>query len=171
MSKVCENFDKMYKKKAYLHWYTMEGLDQNEFSEAEAQLSYLLNEYETYSETDETEVIDPVKATSTQSSARTMTEGKGFVPHYLNKQSPDKVMDTSSEEDSDEAGEYLVAPRDPNTKTHLAAGKTVMPSLNEIKTKVLLSPEVQRRNSASLRNLLSITEKSRLKIQSQVQIF
>ena len=38
----------MFKRKAFLHWYTGEGMDEMEFTEAEANMNDLLNEYQQY---------------------------------------------------------------------------------------------------------------------------
>jgi len=39
-------FRAMYKRKAYLHWYTGEGMDENEFKEAAKNMSDLVTEYQ-----------------------------------------------------------------------------------------------------------------------------
>ncbi|XP_055911828.1 beta-Tubulin at 65B [Eupeodes corollae] len=44
--RVSEGFVSMSKRKAHLHWYTGEGMDENEFSEAQSALENLLVEYE-----------------------------------------------------------------------------------------------------------------------------
>lgn len=46
--RINEQFNAMFKRKAYLHWYTGEGMDELEFTEAEANLGDLLNEYQQY---------------------------------------------------------------------------------------------------------------------------
>jgi tubulin beta len=38
----------MFKRSAYLHWYTAEGMDQMEFTEAESNLMDLVAEYQQY---------------------------------------------------------------------------------------------------------------------------
>jgi tubulin beta len=43
-------FSAMFKRKAFLHWYTGEGMDEMEFSEAEANMSDLVSEYAQYGE-------------------------------------------------------------------------------------------------------------------------
>ncbi|ORD94201.1 TBB2 [Enterospora canceri] len=48
--RVGEQFSSMFKRKAFLHWYTGEGMDEAEFTEAEANLQDLLNEYQQYQE-------------------------------------------------------------------------------------------------------------------------
>lgn len=43
----------MFRRKAFLHWYTGEGMEEVEFSEAESNLCDLMSEYQQY-ETDDT---------------------------------------------------------------------------------------------------------------------
>jgi hypothetical protein len=38
----------MYARKAYVHWYTQEGMDINEFDESVNNLKDLISEYEQY---------------------------------------------------------------------------------------------------------------------------
>lgn len=38
----------MFRRKAFLHWYTGEGMEEVEFSDAEANLSDLISEYQQY---------------------------------------------------------------------------------------------------------------------------
>ena len=45
---IASNFIEMYRKKAFLHWYTKEGMDEMEFSETESNLSELITEYQEY---------------------------------------------------------------------------------------------------------------------------
>jgi len=45
-----ETFFAMYKRKAFLHWYTGEGMDVMEFSEAESNSQDLIAEYQQYQE-------------------------------------------------------------------------------------------------------------------------
>ncbi|THG95729.1 hypothetical protein EW026_g5982 [Hermanssonia centrifuga] len=40
----------MYKRGAFLHWYTGEGMDTMEFSEAESNAQDLISEYQQYQE-------------------------------------------------------------------------------------------------------------------------
>ena len=46
MRRLLTNFDKMYKKKAFLHWFTGEGMDIMEFEEARSNVNDLINEYQ-----------------------------------------------------------------------------------------------------------------------------
>jgi tubulin beta len=43
-------FSKMFEKKAFLHWYTGEGMDEMEFTEAESNVIDLIAEYQQYFE-------------------------------------------------------------------------------------------------------------------------
>ena len=46
--RVAEQFTVMFRRKAFLHWYTGEGMDEMEFTEAESNLSDLVTEYHNY---------------------------------------------------------------------------------------------------------------------------
>ncbi|MCO5550430.1 hypothetical protein L7F22_003916 [Adiantum nelumboides] len=43
-----DQFNAMFKKKAFLHWYTGEGMDELEFTEAESNMNDLVSEYQQY---------------------------------------------------------------------------------------------------------------------------
>ncbi|KAJ5078839.1 tubulin beta chain [Anaeramoeba ignava] len=45
-----KQFSKMFEKKAFIHWFTSEGMDEMEFVEAENNLKDLVLEYQQYSE-------------------------------------------------------------------------------------------------------------------------
>merc|ERR1711918_295913 len=45
MKRVAEPFTAMFRRKAFLHWYTGEGMDEMEFDEAEANVNDLIAEY------------------------------------------------------------------------------------------------------------------------------
>lgn len=38
----------MFRRKAFLHWYTGEGMDETEFTECESNMNDLVSEYESY---------------------------------------------------------------------------------------------------------------------------
>jgi len=46
--RISEQFTAMFKRKAFLHWYTGEGMDEMEFTEAESNLCDLVSEYQQY---------------------------------------------------------------------------------------------------------------------------
>ncbi|KAJ3315699.1 Tubulin beta-2 chain [Boothiomyces sp. JEL0838] len=46
--RVVEQFSSMFRRKAFMHWYTAEGMDELEFSEAESNLIDLISEYQQY---------------------------------------------------------------------------------------------------------------------------
>ena len=47
-NRVGEQFTAMFRRKAFLHWYTGEGMDEMEFTEAEANMNDLVSEYQQY---------------------------------------------------------------------------------------------------------------------------
>jgi tubulin beta len=49
-TRILEQFSKLYAVKAYLHWYTGEGMDEMEFQEAESNVTDLVAEYTQYEE-------------------------------------------------------------------------------------------------------------------------
>merc|ERR1711879_1085246 len=46
--RVSEQFTAMFRRKAFLHWYTGEGMDVMEFTEAESNMNDLVSEYQQY---------------------------------------------------------------------------------------------------------------------------
>ncbi|RXG53808.1 Tubulin beta-1 chain, partial [Armadillidium vulgare] len=48
--RVGDQFSAMLKRKAFLHWYTGEGMDEMEFTESEANMNDLIAEYQEYQE-------------------------------------------------------------------------------------------------------------------------
>jgi len=58
--RVVDQFTLMFRRKAFLHWYTGEGMDEMEFTEAESNLNDLISEYQQYQDatTDEENIDD-----------------------------------------------------------------------------------------------------------------
>ncbi|KAG2198056.1 hypothetical protein INT46_003840 [Mucor plumbeus] len=48
--RVNEQFTAMFRRKAFMHWYTGEGMDEMEFTEAESNMNDLVSEYQQYQE-------------------------------------------------------------------------------------------------------------------------
>lgn len=48
--RVGDQFSAMFRRKAFLHWYTGEGMDEMEFTEAESNMHDLVSEYQQYQE-------------------------------------------------------------------------------------------------------------------------
>jgi len=48
--RVADQFTAMFKRKAFLHWFTEEGMDEMEFTEAESNMNDLVAEYQQYEE-------------------------------------------------------------------------------------------------------------------------
>ncbi|CAF1290649.1 unnamed protein product [Adineta steineri] len=46
--RISEQFTAMFRRKAFLHWYTCEGMDEMEFTEAESNVHDLISEYQQY---------------------------------------------------------------------------------------------------------------------------
>merc|ERR550537_822842 len=46
--RVGEQFTAMFRRKAFLHWYTGEGMDEMELTEAESNMNDLVSEYQQY---------------------------------------------------------------------------------------------------------------------------
>lgn len=49
-ARLQEQFLSMFKRKAFLHWYTNEGMDEMEFCEAQSNMKDLIAEYQQYQE-------------------------------------------------------------------------------------------------------------------------
>jgi len=56
--RIGDQFSAMYRRKAFVHWYTGEGMDELEFSEAESNLQDLVSEYLQYQEASADEIYD-----------------------------------------------------------------------------------------------------------------
>jgi tubulin beta len=48
--RIGNQFAAMFRRKAFLHWYTGEGMDEMEFTEAESNMNDLVSEYQQYQE-------------------------------------------------------------------------------------------------------------------------
>jgi len=46
--RVAAQFSAMFRKKAFVHWYLEEGMDEVEFTEAESNMHDLISEYQQY---------------------------------------------------------------------------------------------------------------------------
>lgn len=51
-TRIGGQFNAMFKRKAFLHWYTGEGMDETEFTEAESNMQDLVGEYQQYQDVD-----------------------------------------------------------------------------------------------------------------------
>ncbi|XP_043474707.1 tubulin beta chain-like isoform X2 [Leptopilina heterotoma] len=56
--RISEQFSAMFRRKAFLHWYTGEGMDELEFTEAESNVNDLVAEYQQYQEASVDDDID-----------------------------------------------------------------------------------------------------------------
>ena len=46
--RISDQFTLMFRRKAFLHWFTGEGMDEMEFTEAESNMNDLIAEYQQY---------------------------------------------------------------------------------------------------------------------------
>jgi len=67
--RVNDQFTAMFKRKAFLHWYTGEGMDEMEFTEAESNMHDLLSEYQQYQEASIEEETEETGATEEEPAA------------------------------------------------------------------------------------------------------
>ncbi len=49
---MSDQFTAMFRRKAFLHWFTGEGMDEMEFTEAESNMIDLVSEYQQYQDAD-----------------------------------------------------------------------------------------------------------------------
>lgn len=59
--RISEQFTAMFRRRAFLHWYTGEGMDEMEFTEAASNMADLISEYQQYQDApvnDEDDIFD-----------------------------------------------------------------------------------------------------------------
>jgi len=56
--RVSEQFTAMFRRKAFLYWYTGEGMDEMEFTEAESNMNDLVSEYQQYQDAGADDGVD-----------------------------------------------------------------------------------------------------------------
>jgi len=60
--RISDQFRSMFRRKAFLHWYTGEGMDEMEFTESESNMNDLVSEYQQYQDaTAEGQIDDDVE--------------------------------------------------------------------------------------------------------------
>ncbi|KAK2676171.1 hypothetical protein RAB80_008357 [Fusarium oxysporum f. sp. vasinfectum] len=85
--RVGEQFTAMFRRKAFLHWYTGEGMDEMEFTEAESNMNDLVSEYQQYQDA---AISTPMAAMFTPSRGRAIgraiaasSSGPVTLPSFL----------------------------------------------------------------------------------------
>eukprot|EP01092_Planopodium_desertum_P007664 TRINITY_DN315_c0_g1_i1.p1 TRINITY_DN315_c0_g1~~TRINITY_DN315_c0_g1_i1.p1 ORF type:complete len:374 (+),score=114.57 TRINITY_DN315_c0_g1_i1:277-1398(+) len=76
--RINDQFSAMFRRKAFLHWYTTEGMDEMEFTEAQSNVGDLIDEYVQYQEATATEPAETDKSVEVEST-ETKTEGEAEV--------------------------------------------------------------------------------------------
>lgn len=65
--RISDQFSAMFRRKAFLHWYTGEGMDEMEFTESESNIHDLIAEYQQYEQASvEEEEVDQSEQTKTE---------------------------------------------------------------------------------------------------------
>ncbi|KHN99105.1 beta-tubulin [Metarhizium album ARSEF 1941] len=93
--RVGEQFTAMFRRKAFLHWYTGEGMDEMEFTEAESNMNDLVSEYQQYQEAgvdDEQEQEYDEEAPVDEPLEFVPAKGKAFG-HALRMNAPEALME------------------------------------------------------------------------------
>jgi tubulin beta len=81
LHRVHDQFVSMFRRKAFLHWYTGEGMDEMEFTEAESNMIDLMSEYQQYQDAGVGEEVEENGSTYNRSgvSSRAITPLKKAV--------------------------------------------------------------------------------------------
>ena len=91
LKRIDEQFTAMFQKQAFLHWYTGEGMDEQQFSDAQANLKEVIEEYQKYQEAGlEDDEVD---------------NGDAFVEADEDEMGDEADEDEEGEEESDEDDE------------------------------------------------------------------
>jgi hypothetical protein len=99
--RVGDQFTAMFRRKAFLHWYTGEGMDEMEFTEAESNMNDLVSEYQQYQEASIQELF---KRVGDQFTA--MFRRKAFL-HWYTGEGMDEMEFTEAESNmNDLVSEY-----------------------------------------------------------------
>ncbi|TRY63579.1 hypothetical protein TCAL_10343 [Tigriopus californicus] len=136
--RISEQFTAMFRRKAFLHWYTGEGMDEMEFTEAESNMNDLVSEYQQYQEaTAEDEgaelvdaVVDVVRkeaesADCIQGFQLTHSLGGGtgsglgtLLISKIREEYPDRIMNTYSVVPSPKVSDTVVEPYNATLSVH-----------------------------------------------------
>ncbi|XP_017596835.1 PREDICTED: tubulin beta-3 chain [Corvus brachyrhynchos] len=84
--RISEQFTAMFRRKAFLHWYTGEGMDEMEFTEAESNMNDLVSEYQQYQ--DATADVEEFEEVEVEAEPKPEKEGDCGGPRTLLDPSP-----------------------------------------------------------------------------------
>lgn len=95
--RVLEQFSSMYRRKAFMHWYTAEGMDELEFSEAESNMIDLISEYQQYQNAKPTtkRASSNSKQIAPKAAAPQNNPSSSKLPPQLNNGSPNPILPSS----------------------------------------------------------------------------
>ena len=82
---LSDNFEKMLKAKAYVHWYTQEGMDLAEFQEALSNVRDLIADYQQYQEASADLELDDDDAMSLEDDDHLQINSSGGKQNNFNK--------------------------------------------------------------------------------------
>ncbi|KAJ6228955.1 tubulin beta chain [Anaeramoeba flamelloides] len=102
--RVGGQFSVMFRRKAFLHWYINEGMDEMEFTEAEANMNDIVNEYQTYQEAS---IEDVFGEEGEEEEDDEEEEGEEEEGEYDEEEGEEEEYDEEEEEEEQgEEGEY-----------------------------------------------------------------
>jgi tubulin beta len=96
--RVSEQFSVMFRRKAFLHWYTGEGMDEMEFTEAESNLNDLISEYQQYQDaTVDNEILEFEEPPQSSEPEIQQIYDEASVIHETQEISQDQAYDNNEE--------------------------------------------------------------------------
>ena len=102
---LSDNFEKMLKAKAYVHWYTQEGMDLAEFQEALSNVRDLIADYQQYQEASADLELDDDDAMSLEDDDHLQINSSGGKQNNFHKQAMNSARSFASKSTKYSQGE------------------------------------------------------------------